>query len=792
MEAIDNFCAITEGSNNTFPMTRNAIASFIKTNKWFNGTLIVLTLKSDPLSEHNTNIINILYPDNKIIKINDSEIKELINKTKKTNGVFDPIDLLYLYSFKIKSNGNLYFNRNTCFLKEISELLSDNKISVVSYEKSLTPNINQDRPVDNRLIFIPSNYINDKSYKSLYGHVLESNFSILNPSILPFNEFISELSVTKLPNIYLTRSSFFPNNKYSIFVRYNKSVHSVLLDTLMLNSNDYSRMHLYWQHFNKISDNQIKNPRLNRNEMIKHVPSFKLNSNVGHTLSSVNTAICTICDDKFTPGLITMLYSFLKHNPWFNKEVIVLYDDVYSPISESNRSLINNVYNNVVFKPVIRTDYEQLISVFKKNAKGRENVLRLIPSLFTFEIFSVCAQYDTLVYLDSDMIIRKDISELFNMKESIVVTPDAGVYDLNKHVRTFNGGFMVLNGGNDLVKHKMGLINYANSMRTMVLADQTIMNSYFAKHKLTYLDSRYNCLKRCFSDGNFNKFDDNIKIVHYVGAKPWIPSKLAMEAKYKKIENLWHVLYAESKTTHTKIGKSFHSSKKAVFIHLFYQDLWPEIKNKLRSIPFEYDLYVSICSDHIDEISNDIKTFNNTSTIVRVENRGADYGGFFELLNKSFDMNKEYDWVLKIHGKKSLLINPRSGENWRKAAISALIPNNFDHINKAFNDRSTGMIGPKKYLMSASSWDKRARKNVNGENIDYFRNRYDVTDNILYFFAGSMFWVKYSILKSTFNNDRINQYDFDEGHATDGTKAHAMERFLANIVRDSKNNLLGI
>jgi hypothetical protein len=78
------------------------------------------------------------------------------------------------------------------------------------------------------------------------------------------------------------------------------------------------------------------------------------------------------------------------------------------------------------------------------------------------------------------------------------------------------------------------------------------------------------------------------------------------------------------------------------------------------------------------------------------------------------------------------------------------------------------------------------------ENIDYFLKRLNISDSKLLFFGGTMFWIRYSILKDTFKDNRITLHDFGIGHAPDGTRAHAMERVFANIVRDKKYELYAI
>lgn len=232
--------------------------------------------------------------------------------------------------------------------------------------------------------------------------------------------------------------------------------------------------------------------------------------------------------------------------------------------------------------------------------------------------------------------------------------------------------------------------------------------------------------------------------------------------------------------------------KFAVFVHLFYQDLWNEISSYLNRIPFKYDLYVTICSEHSQEIAEHIKSHYPNSVVLAVPNRGADVGPFFEKLNYTLSNDSQYDWILKIHSKKSLLVSPTNGERWRKADYSKLLPTDFSKLNSVFLNNSIGMIGAKEHLMGLSSTDRRMRKNNNIDNINYFLKRLEVSDSELKFFGGTMFWIRYSVLKDTFTKFPVTINDFGKGHAPDGTKAHAMERVFANIVRDKKYQLFAI
>ena len=61
------------------------------------------------------------------------------------------------------------------------------------------------------------------------------------------------------------------------------------------------------------------------NNLINTFPKFKENLLKRTQLS--NSCICTITNDDFVEGCITMIYSFLKNNKWFNNDIVILYSD---------------------------------------------------------------------------------------------------------------------------------------------------------------------------------------------------------------------------------------------------------------------------------------------------------------------------------------------------------------------------------------------------------------------------------------------------------------------------------
>lgn len=501
-----------------------------------------------------------------------------------------------------------------------------------------------------------------------------------------------------------------------------------------------------------------------------------------------NIGLCTICDNNFVIGAMNMIYSFLKNNAWFNGNISIIYNVDYSPLSDDNMKMLTSLYNKIVFINVNSKPYEQLIKKFIKSGKRHPNILRFIPSLFTFEIFEEVANYDTLLYLDADMTVINDLKELYLYDDEIIVTPDTCVYDLTKRADVFNGGFMVLKNSVKNYSYRDKLIQHAINMNNFILADQTIMNDYFNVSKLKMIDSRYNCLKRCYNDKNFSNFDKNIAVIHYVGTKPWHDEsvKIGFESNYKKIESIWHKYNNE-------MIESIKSKNKriAVFVHIFYSDVWAEIDSYLQNINEEFDLYVSTPSDNSEFISTITTKYPNVFVKYMNKNVGADVGPFIELVNYSISLKKNYDFILKLHTKKSLY-STWTGETWMTSLLESLVgKDNIDNILKLTHDDTNGMIGTSKYYMGLTTGDKRNGSPINKKNMDIMSKRLGIKDSELNFFAGTMFWMNYKVLTKYLNNT-LSIDDFNEEHKPDGTMAHAMERLFACMVRDSNKKIIKI
>ena len=227
----------------------------------------------------------------------------------------------------------------------------------------------------------------------------------------------------------------------------------------------------------------------------------------------------------------------------------------------------------------------------------------------------------------------------------------------------------------------------------------------------------------------------------------------------------------------------------AVFVHLYYEDLWKEFSEHIKNIPLKkYDVFVNLVEDSysqetISYIKNDFPNVNITIS----PNLGYDIGGFINQI-KNIDFSK-YDLICKIHSKKSLHHKTFNGEIWRARLLNSILGSK-ERVKSVFQIFETspkvGMVGSAEFL----------RREINS-NYDFFvslckKFSLPVDVSRLEFFAGTMFWCRADIIQIIKQAD-MKIEDFKRPDAEkDGTLAHAFERFFGYLTKEYGYQLQGI
>jgi len=247
-----------------------------------------------------------------------------------------------------------------------------------------------------------------------------------------------------------------------------------------------------------------------------------------------------------------------------------------------------------------------------------------------------------------------------------------------------------------------------------------------------------------------------------------------------------------------------NSPKAAVFIHAFHLDVLPQLNPYLENIPFAYDLYINFSRDvkgglqNSRDISKIINLYQNLKgnnfyyTIS--QNKGMDPGGFTVSANHANNLKKRYDYICKIHTKKGIHNNNPfevTGDQWRKDLLDTLLgtPERVQEIIDIFKSKNeVGMISCADYMCQDMS--------SNLKNYKKLCKRYRINPKASYpqsksFAAGTMFWVRGDIL-NFFKKHTCDLNNFENLQGippSDGTMAHAFERFFSAIVRNMKYTL---
>lgn len=172
---------------------------------------------------------------------------------------------------------------------------------------------------------------------------------------------------------------------------------------------------------------------------------------------------------------------------------------------------------------------EEIENKNKKNKFSHWN-----NTLDKLKIFDL-VEFDKIVFLDSDMLVLKNIDELFE-KPHMSATVAGKSYPGNNWTK-LNSGVMVIEPVKNLTSKILEKLPEAIKSRELI-GDQDLIQEYYnnwENSKELELDEKYNIFIT-YVDYYVKKLNYNdIKIIHYIGSdKPWLLNKLQYLKKYFK------------------------------------------------------------------------------------------------------------------------------------------------------------------------------------------------------------------------------------------------------------------
>ena len=298
-------------------------------------------------------------------------------------------------------------------------------------------------------------------------------------------------------------------------------------------------------------------------------------------------------DDNYAALCGIMLCSLMENNKNNKLHIHILGND----LSEDNRKKLSNQACNYGVPCTFHSVDESKLN----NCQYRTKVHKLSKAAYyRILLASTLTEVERVIYLDCDMVILKDLSDVYN--ENIDGFGVAAVRDydmlkipdhynqigLNNEDYYFNSGFMLINL-NYWRKHdsESALVSFATKPRHVYFHDQDALNFVF-KRNWKILEpkwNRYNIFNinvdNLFDNiDSMNAFFDNPCVIHYPGRyfKPWfrtwfIPYKHEWQY-YKSLSEWGDFAYKKNERTTYAITKRFVTDLKHIIYRIKYYAHW--------------------------------------------------------------------------------------------------------------------------------------------------------------------------------------------------------------------------
>lgn len=240
----------------------------------------------------------------------------------------------------------------------------------------------------------------------------------------------------------------------------------------------------------------------------------------------------------------------------------------------------------------------------------------------------------------------------------------------------------------------------------------------------------------------------------------------------------------------------------AVIFHMYYQDLMGEIVgyiNNLSKAGLAFDTYVTLThgSAHNDQTrwvqDQLLCRLPSPTWIYTLPNKGTDNGPFLCCMGHIMEAGREYDYVVKVHTKKSLLGSSKLAlaQVWRTELLDPILgsPEKIKAVLKIFNTRKdVGMVAARRHITSHMATNKAILAD--------YQKLFGLPKPSL-FVGGNMFWIRFKILKHFLSKvDTLKIYQqLEEGYVTDakgGTHTHSLERVWGYMVTNYNQRICGV
>ena len=220
--------------------------------------------------------------------------------------------------------------------------------------------------------------------------------------------------------------------------------------------------------------------------------------------------ICVITNHSYYPGLCALAHSLRETQMKYPLKVVV---------PESSAEELRDSIARIGLEMIVLPDLKLPEELQKLNPNLRWN-----QTFFKLQIFKLM-QYQKIVFLDLDMLILKNIDDLFECPHMSAVAAGQCVYS---DWTGLNSGIMVIEPNEEVYDDLINCLGDAckNKLETgRGFGDQDVVNYYYRnwwEHKELVLPEIYNCLTYCIDEVYKVIGRKNVRVIHFAeDRKPW-------------------------------------------------------------------------------------------------------------------------------------------------------------------------------------------------------------------------------------------------------------------------------
>ncbi len=281
--------------------------------------------------------------------------------------------------------------------------------------------------------------------------------------------------------------------------------------------------------------------------------------------------LATVSSENFLQGALVMIYSFLKHNPWFDGDIVIIHDE----LPEQYQVLFGD-FKNVRFLQAsdFVKDKVNLLCQGAPHLKLEKKKQRF----YSLEFLRL-SKYHKVLFCDSDILFIGNIFELMNTfnnnSEKALIKAGGDLYyftdspvseetfmpvtkvEKNKPVirNTYNSGFLLVDKIFLSDYHYQQMLNLLNIDRWQKIkaprTDQILFNLYF-KNSFELISVRYNYLVMHADVIPLKEkiLPGEIKVMHFNGrVKPWdfVETIKGVNRNFSLLRfvDMWYKVYTE-------------------------------------------------------------------------------------------------------------------------------------------------------------------------------------------------------------------------------------------------------